>query len=448
MQLVIAAITTEPCSSCPTTGNSATATPAAAATGGDARHDGGGLLGRRLQRAERSLKAALRLLEGDAILRPPRPGKARLDRAEVELDTLRIHGIRIAGTPEQPLGLGVSVDELHARFVAARQPQVVERHVIDGKNGDGRAVLRTHVPQRGAIGNRQVFEAGPEKLDELSDDAVLAQPLGNREHEIGRGRAFEHRACQTEAEHRRNEHRDRLAEHGRLGFDAADTPAYDAEAVDHRRVGIGAYQCVRVRQRPARRFVRHHDAGQVLEVHLVDDPGVGRHDAEIREGALSPAKERVPLLVARELEFRVQLECVRLVEKVHLHRMIDDELHRLQRVDAIRIPAQPRDAVAHGREIDHRGHAGEILQENAGGREGHFLLCRALDVPPGERLNVGRLHEAAVFMAQKIFQQNLQRIRQARDFGVSGILEGGQTVRLHRLVPDLQGPPCVETVHG
>ena len=32
----------------------------------------------------------------------------------------------------------------------------------------------------------------------------------------------------------------RLPEHARLGFDAADAPADNAEAVDHRRVRIGA----------------------------------------------------------------------------------------------------------------------------------------------------------------------------------------------------------------
>ena len=33
-------------------------------------------------------------------------------------------------------------------------------------------------------------EAVAEELDELVDDAVLAQHLGDREHEVGRGRAF------------------------------------------------------------------------------------------------------------------------------------------------------------------------------------------------------------------------------------------------------------------
>ena len=49
------------------------------------------------------------------------------------------------------------------------------------------------------------------------------------------------------------------------------------------------------------------DARQVLEVDLVDDAGVGRHDAEVAERVLAPAQERVALLVARELERRVEI---------------------------------------------------------------------------------------------------------------------------------------------
>ena len=47
-------------------------------------------------------------------------------------------------------------------------------------------------------------------------------------------------AVQLEADHARDEHRNRLAEHGGLGLDAADAPADDADAVDHRGVRIGA----------------------------------------------------------------------------------------------------------------------------------------------------------------------------------------------------------------
>ena len=63
---------------------------------------------------------------------------------------------------------------------------------------------------------------------------------------------------------------------------------------------------------------RHDDAGQVLEVHLVHDPRVRRYHAEVGECVLAPPQERVALLVARELELRVELKCVRLAEVVDL----------------------------------------------------------------------------------------------------------------------------------
>ena len=66
------------------------------------------------------------------------------------------------------------------------------------------------------------------------------------------------------------------------------------------------------------------------------------------------------------------------------------------------------------------GHAGEVLQQHAGGRERDLLLRRALHVPRRQRLDVGRLHEPAVLVAQQVLEQDLQRVRQARDLGESG----------------------------
>ena len=89
------------------------------------------------------------------------------------------------------------------------------------------------------------------ELDELADDAVLAQHLGDGEHDVGRGRAGRDRAGQLEADDARDEHRDGLAEHGRLGLDAADAPAEHAEAVDHRGVRVGADAGVGVGDAPS-----------------------------------------------------------------------------------------------------------------------------------------------------------------------------------------------------
>jgi hypothetical protein len=109
-----------------------------------------------------------------------------------------------------------------------------------GKIAAGRAVLGAHVADRGAVGERHLGDTRAVELDELADDAVLAQHLGDREHEVGRGDAGGQLAGELEADHARDEHGDGLAEHGGLGLDAADAPAEHAEAVDHRGVGVGA----------------------------------------------------------------------------------------------------------------------------------------------------------------------------------------------------------------
>ncbi len=75
-------------------------------------------------------------------------------------------------------------------------------------------------------------------------------------------------AGEAEADHRRQEQRQGLAEHGRLGLDPADAPAQHAEPVDHGGVGVGAHQGVAVG--PAVVGGEHHPR-QVLQVHLVAD---------------------------------------------------------------------------------------------------------------------------------------------------------------------------------
>ncbi len=79
-----------------------------------------------------------------------------------------------------------------------------------------------------------------EEFDELADHALLAQHLGDGQHQVGGRRAFRQGAGQVEADDLGDQHRDRLAEHGRLGLDAADAPAEHRQAVDHGGVAVGA----------------------------------------------------------------------------------------------------------------------------------------------------------------------------------------------------------------
>ena len=52
-------------------------------------------------------------------------------------------------------------------------------------------------------------------------------------------------------------------------------------------------------------------------------------------------------------------------ERVDLHRVVDDELDGLQRVDLLRVAAEPLHRVAHRGEVDHGGDAREVLQQHA-----------------------------------------------------------------------------------
>ena len=191
-------------------------------------------------------------------------------------------------------------------------------------------------------------DARPEELDEHPDHAALAQHLGDGEHEIGGGRALGQLARELEAEHLRDQHRHRLAEHRRLGLDAADAPAEHAEAVDHRRVRVGPDERVGIGLLGAlvRRLVGgEHDARQVLEVDLVDDPGVGRHDREVVERRPDPsAGTRSAPGCARTRSSALILKASWRAERVDLHGVVDDQLGGHERVDLRGSP--PMSAIA------------------------------------------------------------------------------------------------------
>ena len=232
---------------------------------------------------------------------------------------------------------------------------------------------------------------------------MLAQHFCDGEHQVGGGGAFAEFAVQAESHHFGNEHRRRLAQHGGFRFDAADAPAKHAQRVNHGGVRIGADHGVGVGLNFISRRHGADDAREIFEIYLVADAGVGRHNFKIVESGLAPAQKSVALHVALKFQFGVQAEGVDATEAVHLHGMIDDQFSGEQRIDALGISAHALHRFAHGGQVDDRRHTGKILQQNARGHEGDFFFGRA-GMPIGQRLNVWRVDEPAVFAAQQIFQ--------------------------------------------
>ena len=331
----------------------------------------------------------VRIRERNPVLRALRPGDRRLDGAEVEIDLVRERRILGILVVEHALLARVGVHKLDRLGRPAGELQVAERLLVDREDRAGRAELRRHVADRRAVRQAQRVESGAEELDELGDDATLAEHLGDGQDEVGCRRAFGQLSLEAESQYLRQEHRDRLAEHRGLGLDAADAPAQDAKPVHHRRVRVGPDQRVGVGLHHAVLLTAEDDLGDVFQVHLVADAGCGRHHAEVVEGLLAPAQERVALLVSLVVAVGIDVEGAVVPERVHLHRMVDDQVHRHQWIDLLRVGAQVFHRVAHGGEVDDGRNAREVLHEDTGRLIRDLLGRLGLRVPTRDGLDVG-----------------------------------------------------------
>ncbi len=342
----------------------------------------------------------------NAVLGARRAGETWLDRRKVELDPFGIGGFGGFVVPE-PLMLGVGLHQCAELLGAAGEPQVAQRLGVDGEDRGRRAVLRRHVAYGRPVLERHLRHARAVALDEFADDVMVPKQLGNGEHEVGRRSAFRELAGQAQTYYSRHEHGDRLAEHGRLRLDAPDAPGEHAKAVHHRRVRVGADDGVGI---GGALGVGEDDTAQVLEVDLVADADAGRHHAHVREGLLAPAQEPVALGVALVLEGRVHLEGVAAGVDVDDDGMVDNEVDGHERVDPARVATERLDGVSHGGEVDDARHAGEVLEKDARWRV-RDLPGGSTGLVTGQGLHVFGLHAHAIFVAQQVLEEELDRIR-------------------------------------
>ncbi len=383
-------------------------------------------------------------------MRAARSRQIRLDVREIEFEHVAKDRIRRTVRAEHPLRFRIGFDERDLLRAPPRELEIRERLLVDRKDRDRRPVFGRHVADRHPVAHAQARKAGAEKLDELADDAFLAQLLGNGQHQIGRGHAFAQASGDAKADHFGNQHRHRLTEHRRFGFDPTHAPGQDAEAVGHRRVRVRADDRVgigdRVAVRGAGRAARaEHDAREIFDVDLMHDPGVGRHRAEVVERVLAPFEKGVALDVALELEPRVLFERAGFAEAVDLHRVIDHQFDRLQRVDRLRVAAHVGHRVAHSGQVDDGRNAGEVLQQHAGRPVRDLALAADLRVPTRQGCDVVLTDAASVFEAQQILQQDLQTERQTRDVHAR-FLERGEPKDRVRTLADGQAGAGFEAV--
>src|SRR6202034_238867 len=140
------------------------------------------------QRRQCFLKGLRRLRQYHAILRALRPGERWFNRREIEREQLGVFSFRSLVVMKESLLAAVGFDEGNLLGTAPGELQVFQGLFINRKNSAGRAVLRRHVRDSRAIGERQVAQPGTEVLDKLSDDPMLAQHLGDGENKISSSR--------------------------------------------------------------------------------------------------------------------------------------------------------------------------------------------------------------------------------------------------------------------
>src|SRR5579864_4415210 len=141
---------------------------------------GGCSLGRRFrfdQRRQGQLKRLSRLRQDHTILWTLRPGQRWLDRREIERQQLRVLRFRSLLVMEQALLAAVSLDQRNLFVAAPGKPKVLQRLFINREDPASRPILRRHISNGGAIGERQIPQPRSEVLNELSNDAMLAQHL-------------------------------------------------------------------------------------------------------------------------------------------------------------------------------------------------------------------------------------------------------------------------------
>ena len=379
----------------------------------------GRLLRRRVAGRERLARAPSRRLDAEgrqrlqegllgagerhAVLRAARPGERRLDVAEVELDDLRVLRMLVRLVPEQVLA-AVGLDERDALRACGRSGA--------GSRASARRPgrSRTVAPYSGDM-FPSVARSATVRLATPSpkySTNLPTTPVRRSSSVTVRTRSVAVAPSRSRPERRKPTTCGTSIESGSPSIAASASIPPTPQPSTPRPLTIVVCESgptsVSGKATPSAAL---DDAREVLEVHLVADPGAGRHDLEVAERRLAPAQERVALAVALDLELDVPREREPRGEQVDLHRVVDHELGRDQRVDPRRVAAELGDRVAHRRQVDDGRDAREVLQQDARGEERDLLRRLGMRIPASRPRGAG-----LVARAQHVLEQHAERVRQ------------------------------------
>ena len=132
----------------------------------------------------------------------------------------------------------------------------------------------------------------------------------------------------------------------------------------------------------------------------------GRYDIESSKSLHAPFQKPISGVVALDFHIQIELQGIRAAKVIHLHGMIDDQIHGNQGLDNAGAFPHPFNGRPHGGKIDQQRNAGKILQQDARDHEGHFVRPHRLRAPVRQFGDVFFTYAFAVAVAQYGFQQD------------------------------------------
>ena len=123
---------------------------------------------------------------------------------------------------------------------------------------------------------------------------------------------------------------------------------------------------------------------------------------------------------------------------IGLDGVIDDQVHRDERLDDLGILPHPGGHATHGGQVGQQRHAGEVLQHDPGKDEGNFVGTRGVGFPVGQLLDVLLGHLLAVAVAQHRLEYDADGNGETGNLGADGLFQCWQRVELAGLAGELE----------
>ncbi len=198
-----------------------------------------------------------------------------------------------------------------------------------------------------------------------------------------------------------------MTQHSGLCLNSSHTPAQDTQTIHHGRMTIQPHQRIWIGFQAPFPLARPHHLPKVFKVHLMANSRAWRYNPEIIKDVLAPFEESIALIIS--LNFPPDVELIRIVcpKSIHNDRMVNDQVHRHERINFARVASHFSNGIAHGRQIHNGRNTRKVLYQNTSRRKRDLFRGRLSLHPSCQGFNIFGFDNHIILKAQHIFEQDL-----------------------------------------